>query len=590
MIRWSQRGYAMVSAAVIFILVGLALILFLSGLNVQENSASVSSQLAMQAHYLALSGIDWALEYARLNDPADTLLHYNGAEIAIETEYQGGDIWTLSSTGRISDYERRLSLSIFVRQTSFFPDTSMVDRVTNTPGVRDTVELSYPDYIRTFIAEGNPNVNFSQRSFNVIGWQNNAFEESRMLIRFDLTKVEYRSSLDTALLIMSKVPSFPPRSHDISIHNILTDWVPGEASWNDKRDGLVWNTGGGDHDPLPVSVTTVRDGGPVSWDVTASVRSMLKGTLPNNGWLLKDPSPSAFTFSKFANPIPPKLLLYFDGEPGVLIIDSEQYLNGNMFVRDSIFVMDANTVGQSPGAATYFWVTDVDTVYGYPHWGPAFEYPSLGISYPAISDTVGSMIYTAANIFSYLGNRFIIFSAPPSLDLSVFQSSTIYVRESIQFNNTVIADQPYETPGFVVSAGNVEINNASIGKNIIILAQGDVTVNGSVIGSDFREGEEKTVNLIWSEAGNLHIGSGSVLYANAVANGGNGFLESTMYGGLFVRDTVTFYSPDMYLEGGFWVGKVRNNRMNAGHIKITHGIPDVFIDLPRLIKIVENIH
>ena len=185
-----------------------------------------------------------------------------------------------------------------------------------------------------------------------------------MLIRFDLTEVEYRSSLDTAFLIMSKIPSFPPRTHAISVHNILSDWVPGEATWNEKRDGLAWNTEGGDHDPTPISVTTVRDGGDVYWDVTGSLRAMLRGSQPNNGWLLKDPDPVAFTFSKFANPVPPRLLMYFDGEPGVLIIDSEQYLNGNMFVRDSIFVADAGTIGQSPGAATYFWVTAVDTVYG----------------------------------------------------------------------------------------------------------------------------------------------------------------------------------------------------------------------------------
>ncbi len=588
-IVWAQRGYALVTSAIVLVLLAGVMGFFLAGTNIRENENSASSLLHMKAYYLALSGIDWMVHWIAVNEPKDTLLSFGDGSIELKSAYQGANNFSITSTGRVGEFRKKLNVGLQLVQYSFFPDTSLVDRALRSPVVIDTIWMSYPYYNETFISSQRSTTNFWSDPYRYVGWRNSAFGESRALIHFDLSRVQFRSGVDTAIFYYNKVPTFPPKTQNIGIYRVTSAWIDREATWVNKTATSAWNQSGGDFDPDPISVTNVLAGGWISWDVTQNIRDALDGNIPYYGWLLRDPSPLVHYYSQFSRPIPPRLLITFAGEPGLLMIEENQVINGNFFVRDSVYVVNSANIGQAPGASTRIWVTAADTVYGYSNWAAGFEYPVLKINYPTIEDTINLLNSVAAGISSYSGNKFLVFTSPKTLNLSNFDNSTIFVKDSIIFNGATVLSEEYDTPGIIVSNSFVKITNSTIGANVVILARGDVTVSNSQFGVDYRAPNEKTVALIWSTEGDIRILDNSTVYSNVLAYSGNAVLESTLYGGLFVRDTMSYRGPNVYHEGAFWLGKVANNTLNTGPINITGDYPDIFVDLPRVMKIGRNI-
>ena len=68
-----SSGFALVSTAFVLILLATVIAYFLAGTNIRESESSASSLNHLRAHYLAQSGIDYALNYVSTDTPPEEL-------------------------------------------------------------------------------------------------------------------------------------------------------------------------------------------------------------------------------------------------------------------------------------------------------------------------------------------------------------------------------------------------------------------------------------------------------------------------------------------------------------------------------------
>ena len=576
---------------------------FLFGTNIRESESSAGSLNHIRAHYLAQSGIDWALNYSRNNTIVDTTIAFAEGNFNVSMSDDG----KIRSRGYVGSYEKELSINVTFGDNAFFPEMSIVANMDTSVSVSlDTVLIQEPSCVITHIVENNDN-SFISSPFATVGNQNVNTGESRILLQFnlDVLPVDSESQIDTAFLYLHKLPTHHQKVHELSVHAIESFWMSFDhipeinVSWSYRKDGISWTTPGGDFGPA-LDSTIMTSGGNQMWEVTQSVRDMLDILTGDNfGWLIKDVAPEIGTWSKFARPITPKLLIIYQGQPTLFIIGDQQILNGDLYTGMGAFVMDSSNVGQPPLDSTHIYVPLDKTVDRYPvnQWSVIDTIPEKKIYYPKMTEIVDSLNGIANAITGFAGNRYLTWAASPVVDLSTYEDNTVFVKNFIYFSGVEVLDMPKSEPGFIVTAGYVSANNTIFGDNVVIISNGNITLNTTMAGSPFEPPNSQIVNMFWSAHGDIDIQSNCILYANLVAyndnsaiNGvGNVTLSSSVYGGIFVGNTLDFVSSACYLKGKFWTEYVSDNVMNAGQIILGQEIPNVFAGAARSIFIQSNL-
>ncbi len=145
----------------------------------------------------------------------------------------------------------------------------------------------------TYLWEFYKNNNFGTDDETWVATGNN--NEAHAVFHFGMTAIPAGARIVEATLSLHHRNGNDP-DVPISVHRITIPWLEDEATWNERENGTVWGTSGGDFDPTPVSTTLV---GPASnvryeWDVTSLVQGWIDGEYPDYGLLLKTDAPGIF--------------------------------------------------------------------------------------------------------------------------------------------------------------------------------------------------------------------------------------------------------------------------------------------------------
>ena len=194
-----------------------------------------------------------------------------------------------------------------------------------------------------------------------------------------------------------------------------------------------------------------------------------------------------------------------------------------------------------------------------------------------MTDIVDSLNNIATEIVSYVhNNKFSTWAPGAEVNLLDYYDNTVFVKNFINFDGGSVLSMPKSEPGFIVTAGYINASNTIFGDNIVLISNGNITLNTVNAGSPFIYPDPQIANMFWSTQGDIDIQSGCILYSNIVAYNGNVTLSSELHGGIYVGNTITFSSSNCYLEGDFWTTYVNGNTMNAGQIILGATIPNVF--------------
>jgi|GEM_PF-1869180 len=583
----NSRGYALVVGAVILILTAGSIGFYLSGLTVRDSEASAGSLNHLRAHYLAQSGLEWSIEQLMTYNPQDTIFSFAEGNIELTSTSTADTAFTLYSRGKVGDYEKVLNLDVKVRSNRFFPDTSLIALPDTREVPPDTLIIQDPYVAATYI-EQNQSGSLGNRPYFHVGYQNAGSGESRTLVQFDLDVIPAGASIDTAILIVHKMPSHEQRVHQVAVHEITSFWKRAQVTWTNAYNGVPW-TAGGAYNATGLDTTIMTSGGPQYWNVTSTVRNAVQQGDPYYGWLLRDINPTVRTFSRFSRPIPPKLYVIYRRTGNYLLIGEEPQINGDLFAGMDIYVIDSTRLGQAPGLSTTLIVPDTAHVFRYADTAKTSISMRPKIYFPEMTNIVNSLDSTANAITNYSGNKFLSWSPSPTLDLSLYENNTVFVKNYILFNSVNVLDMPKSEPGFIVTAGYVNANFSHFGDNVVVIATGNITLSNTTAGSNFLPPNPNIVNMFWSTNGDININSGSTLYCNLVAYNGNGNLASMLYGGLFTGHTARLTSTSAYLEGALWTNYYLYNFIDRGRLNLTGQVPEVFAGSNRTVYITSSI-
>jgi endonuclease/exonuclease/phosphatase family metal-dependent hydrolase len=105
--------------------------------------------------------------------------------------------------------------------------------------------------------------------------------ERRALLKFDTEHtVPAGSAVTSALLTVTVKSGSADASRAIGVYQVTTSWSENEVSWNKRRTGTAWTTGGGDlGSKLATAVVGNTPGTTVTFDVTPLVKMAVAGTL-----------------------------------------------------------------------------------------------------------------------------------------------------------------------------------------------------------------------------------------------------------------------------------------------------------------------
>ena len=86
---------------------------------------------------------------------------------------------------------------------------------------------------------------------------------------------------------------------DVSVHRVTRAWTEGGVTWNTTDGATAWITAGGDYEGTASATTTLIGPGPgdYTWDVTGLVDGWARGSILNEGLLLRGEAASAVVFS-----------------------------------------------------------------------------------------------------------------------------------------------------------------------------------------------------------------------------------------------------------------------------------------------------
>lgn len=145
-------------------------------------------------------------------------------------------------------------------------------------------------YIRSQM--GSQNTNYGICGDFIIG--NQGMSASRALLLFDLSSLPSDAIITDASLGIKKI-SGSQMTASVSAYRLTTGWdegavcnMNGDASWNEKSNGVSWASAGGDFDPVAVGTTDIGPNDIYYYvSVTGLVSDWFDGTHTNHGFLVK---------------------------------------------------------------------------------------------------------------------------------------------------------------------------------------------------------------------------------------------------------------------------------------------------------------
>jgi uncharacterized repeat protein (TIGR01451 family) len=107
---------------------------------------------------------------------------------------------------------------------------------------------------------------------------------SHTLIQFDVSSVPSTTTISYAALLIYETTSNSGQT--ISVRRVLTDWVEGQATWNDRSTGNAWSSGGGDYSGASSGSFAANTTGWREVEITTLVQGWIAETYENYGLLL----------------------------------------------------------------------------------------------------------------------------------------------------------------------------------------------------------------------------------------------------------------------------------------------------------------
>jgi hypothetical protein len=147
------------------------------------------------------------------------------------------------------------------------------------------------DMYATQIFQSPPNNVYD--TFGTVETTITATNITRIILRFGGLNLIPSTATITSISLQWRVDRITASYGNYSIHKLTSNFVQGQATWNNKSTGIPWATAGGDFNPTPlytfngneslVSSTKIITGGAL----LTYVQNIVNGTEQNNGFLIK---------------------------------------------------------------------------------------------------------------------------------------------------------------------------------------------------------------------------------------------------------------------------------------------------------------
>ena len=121
-------------------------------------------------------------------------------------------------------------------------------------------------------------------------------DAERALIWFDVASAIPLGARVTDAQLGLHLQSLGPNV-DMSVHRVTRAWTEGGVTWNTTDGSAAWSTTGGDYELSASATTTLTGSGDYTWDVTGLVDGWARGSLLNEGFLVRGEAASAAVFS-----------------------------------------------------------------------------------------------------------------------------------------------------------------------------------------------------------------------------------------------------------------------------------------------------
>lgn len=621
-----QRGIALVYVSIITVLTLSLVSIFMINMASQLGYGSVDFLKGQQAYEMALSGVDYMIELARVNKlemGTTGPITIGTGSFTLETTDVGNNYRLVTITGEASGYERVLTYRASTRPKPIFPDMSMVDDAPDgfIPGSPQETTLDDEGSVMdAYVYERSSTSNYGTKKYIRIGRTSEDGRDYNGLVKLDLTFIPMGRTVTSAIFQMRLTDAEEDDEEEIACYRITRQWIEDEVTWRQAEDGVNWSDRGGDYDSDRIATADARfHENPVwvSWDITSSVVDMYNGVYPNYGWLFKYRSSHEVNRSSFDSReyyecypsnhncvtktyYPPRLTVVYSGlpVPEGLQIYSNAVINGDLFVRGNVIVADGTSIGDPPNDPTTIYVPVGDTVASneldsYFSWSTLDSTPTLAFSNTAVVDSVDSLINIAQSISHSSGNKYSSSKnwSNTTLDLSNYDENRIYVNGNVELRGVTIPDEDLFSPGMIIADGNIRLRNRNgeetdVGDNIILIAYGNITFeDATTFGNDYsamdKYSRPETCNMAWAHSyytygsdGEIEVSSSSEIWATMVSYN-DATIAGTFYGGIFCLGELDFNS-DTYFEGGLWTSSVNNNSLSHGTYNITNIYPSIY--------------
>jgi len=145
----------------------------------------------------------------------------------------------------------------------------------------------------TWISTWNGTTNYEGQS--LLTFRGGDRDRMSMLFQFNVSSIPADAHIVEAKLDVYASDATNPLGTLASSYAIRTEWVAGQASWLQARDGSLWGDGGcnlppDDRDANPSDAVYVEgDFKWFSWDITDMVQEWVSGTEPNHGLIVRCP-------------------------------------------------------------------------------------------------------------------------------------------------------------------------------------------------------------------------------------------------------------------------------------------------------------
>lgn len=162
---------------------------------------------------------------------------------------------------------------------------------TGVPG--DTTINSDTD---TALLSAAPNTNYQSLTTCPVSVDAGGNADEVALIKFDLSSLPFGRTLSSATFSITDRGGTATASDLVEIHAVLEDWELSQATWNDRKTSIAWNTAGmGSGTDFRASVDATIPGGVATGfrhviDVTSLVQEWIDGSLTNYGIVLRPAS------------------------------------------------------------------------------------------------------------------------------------------------------------------------------------------------------------------------------------------------------------------------------------------------------------